>query len=194
MRVVGRPWTAGAHKRKGVAPGPAGAAAWPTDGSAGARDGGGARGTGAYHGAQPCGSSCHAGGREGGLVGLVALPVRDSARLWRRDPRMRRHDPLGRSAGARGGRRVRHGGLPRSSALRQLVSRGREGGRVDGWPWTANAHERGSVAPGPAGAAAWPTEGSTGVRIAGRPGAHERAGGEERDCAGGEEVRPAWHS
>ena len=38
MRVVGRPWTAGAHKRKGVAPGPAGAAAWPTDGSAGARE------------------------------------------------------------------------------------------------------------------------------------------------------------
>ena len=134
MRVVGRPWTAGAHKRKGVAPGPAGAAAWPTDGSAGARDGGGARGTGAYHGAQPCGSSCHAGGREGGLVGLVALPVRDSARLWRRDPRMRRHDPLGRSAGARGGRRVRRGGLPRSSASRQLVSRVREGGGGMGGP------------------------------------------------------------
>eukprot|EP00966_Prymnesium_polylepis_P131934 3051015-Prymnesium_polylepis.1 len=45
--------------------------------SAGARDGGGARGTGAYHRAQPCGSSCHAGRRGG--VRVVGWPWTASA-------------------------------------------------------------------------------------------------------------------
>mmetsp|Transcript_18348 Transcript_18348/g.54876 ORF Transcript_18348/g.54876 Transcript_18348/m.54876 type:complete len:207 (-) Transcript_18348:69-689(-) len=54
--------------------------------------------------------------------------------MWRRDPRMRRHDPHWEERGSAGwGRRTRHWGLPQSSALRQLVSRGEAGRGEGGW-------------------------------------------------------------